>query len=271
MRKSVCIRLRSCVASIGMGLSVCMGVVILMWFFITNYMNYNKYFGPVSLKEMGENFLYSIYSTHARSGFDLFAPVLAVLPAATIFCDDYNSGYIKNILMRQGKNQYITDTLICSSVAGGLAILLPSFLVYTFFVFIGMPNLPENVPANSTTFLDQSVFSGVQFWWGGCYMVILLLILAMLFGATWSNIGLCISSFIPNRYVALATPFAIYYAAHIFCYRIDKFIAFSPANMLMPIGAFLPNILFPFAYQFALLMLSIVCFQKVAMRRLYNA
>ena len=268
MKKSLLVRLRSSVISANMCLSICVGTLFLFWFFLTNYITYIKFFGHVTLKEMGENFLYSIYSSHSRSGFDLFAPALAALPAATIFCDDFACGYTKSILLRSRKGKYIDETLICSSLSGGLAIFLPSLLSSIFFIFIGEPNLVENTAAGSVTFLDQSIFSKVQFVWGGGAVVLLLLVLSFLFGASWSNIGLCISTIIPNRYVAIAAPFAIYFGLHIFCFRIEQFIVFSPTNILMPIGTFMPNLVFPFIYQLTLLTASIVWFKKGAIRRL---
>lgn len=72
------------------------------------------------------------------------------------------------------------------------------------------PNTLEN-NLGYQTFLDEGIFANIQFIWGGLLVVFLLLLLSFLFGAVWSNIGLCISAFIPNKYIALATPFALYF------------------------------------------------------------
>jgi len=65
---------------------------------------------------MGTTFLNEIFVTDATSGFGLFAPILAVLPATTLFCDDYNSGYIKPILSRIEKKRYIKEKLFFQEV-----------------------------------------------------------------------------------------------------------------------------------------------------------
>lgn len=250
-----------------MAVSIIVGILFLMWFFTFNTINYIRHFGSLSLRDAGGNFLHSIYFMHAQGGFDLFAPILASLPASTMFCDEYCCGFTKSILVRESKSRYISETLRCSTIAGGIAVSFPLLVSSIFFILIGTPNTVDSVLPGTATFLDQSIFSQVQFMWGGVFVVVLLLILAFLFGATWSNVGLCISTIITNRYVALASPFAIYFALHIFCFRMAKFIIFSPVNILMPIGSFLPNIFFPFVYQSTLLILSIVFYQQGATRR----
>lgn len=104
--------------------------------------------------------------------------------------------------------------------------------------------------------------------WGGGLVVMFLLALAFLFGAVWSNVGLCVSAFSPNRYVALAAPFAVYFGLHLFCYRVGSLLMFSPVNMLMPFVDFLPNIPYLFVYQGVLLAAAIGLFHAAARRRL---
>ena len=267
MRRALLIRLKSCIFSIEMLFSIIAGLVFLMWFFTMSTISYIRNFGALSLTDAGGNYLHNIYFMHAQGGFDLFAPILAALPASTIFCDEYSTGFLRCVLIRENRNRYIRDTWLCSTITGGIAATLPILISSMFFVFIGTPNTPESVLPGSSTFLDQSILSRVQFIWGGGFVVVLLVILAFLFGATWSNMGLCVSTVVPNRYVALASPFAIYFAAHILCFRVERFMAFSPVNVLMPVGSFLPNIVFPFAYQFTLLLASAVLFRQGAIRR----
>lgn len=235
---------------------------MLTWWHIYNVMIYNLYIGPLTLKEMGAIYLDDIQGSHARSGFDLFAPILAVLPASTLFCEDYNSGYIKSILNRVEKKQYIRETVICSSIAGGLSIFLPSLISNIFYIVNGKPNTPENAGINYSTVFDETVYSELQFVWEGMLMVILLLLLAFLFGAVWSNVGLCISTFIPNRYIALSAPFALYFIIHLVFYRIGFLLVFSPVNMLMPATIFIPSMGYPFIYQIVLLALIVLIFNK---------
>lgn len=268
MSRSLQVRLKAAILSPAMLISVCIGVFMLTWQHTFNTIIYNLSIGPVSLKEMGYIYLDDIYGSHALSGFDLFAPILAVLPATTLFCEDYNSGYIKSILNRVEKKRYIRETVFCSSIAGGLAIFLPSLITSIFYIVNGKPNTAENAGINYFTVFDETVYSQLQFVWGGLLMVILLLVLAFMFGAVWSNVGLCISTFIPNRYIALAAPFALYFITHLIFYRIGFLLVFSPVNMLMPATTFIPSMSYPFIYQILLFVVIAFIFDRSIKGRL---
>lgn len=271
MSKSLRIRLKTAILSPGMLASVCIGLVMLTWNHIYTLISYNLSLGPLTLKELGSIFLDDIYNAFSRTGFTLFAPILAVLPATILFCEDYNSGYIKSVLSRVEKKRYQKETIICSTIAGGLAIFIPCFIGDCFYVINGKPNTEENMSINYFTVFDGTVFSELQFVWDGLLLVLLLLILSFLFGAAWSNIGLCISAIIPNRYIALAAPFAIYFTSHLILYRIGgSLLLFSPANILMPATDFIPNAAYPFIYQTVLLIITFFAADRAMKRRLSN-
>ena len=265
MRKSFLERLKSCILTPNMLMSLCVGLITLLWYKIRTVIKFNAYIGEMSLFESGGMFLEEIYQSHARSGFDLFAPILAVLPSATMFCDEYNTGYIKSILVRTSRKNYTLETVACTLISGGLAVMLPSLLSGLFFIWIGEPN----VAGKYDTYLSESIFAGIQYVFNGGLVFVLYQVFAFAFGAVWACIGLSISSILPNRYVALAAPFALYFAAHLFFYRLD-YTVLSPVSMVLPIGSFLPNLLYPFLYQYVLLMVSLMVFQRMMGRRLQN-
>ena len=106
--------------------------------------------------------------------------------------------------------------------------------------------------------------------WGGIGLAMLLLVLAFLFGALWSDIGLLVSAVVPNKYAALSIPFAIYFVVHLFLYKSDIFLVFSPANMLMPSTTFIPYKAYPFVYQIALMGMVNLAYNKIMEVRLEN-
>ncbi len=251
-----------------MMLSVLIGFLLLTRFRIQNFVSYNLNYGALSLKEMGAIFLDDIYMAHTRNGFSLFSPILAVIPATTIFCEDYNSGYIKSILSRVEKKQYIKETYICSTISGGLSIFLPCLLTDIFMFVNGKLNIKENMIQGYSTVFDETVYSNIQYVWGGILLAVLLLILSFLFGALWSNIGLLVSAIVPNKYMALAMPFAIYFGIHLLFYKSNALLVFSPANMLMPSTTFIPYKAYPFIYQIVLLGAVSFFYRKLMKRRL---
>ena len=123
---------------------------------------------------------------------------------------------------------------------------------------------------NYFTVFDETVYRELQFVWNGLFLVLFLLLLAFLFGASWSVIGLCVSAFIPNRYIALAAPFALFFGAHLILYRLGDPLLFSPANVLMPATDFIPFPAFPLLYQLVMLALASILCWKLLERRLWD-
>lgn len=259
MSKSFMKRLKRSVFSPAMIVSVFVGIWFLTWSRVATLISYNANYGAgLSFRDIGSIFLDDIAMSHSLSGYDLFAPILAVLPAATLFCEDYNSGYIKFILSRVEKRRYIRETLLCSSVAGGLAIFLPCFLSGLFYLVNGRLDTPENINSwGYSTVFDDTVYSRMQYVWGGLLLGLMLMALAFLFGAIWSNAGLFVSVLCPNKYVALAVPFALYFSVHLIFYRLGFLLVFSPVNMLMPNTTFIPFAFYPLLYE--ALLLGVIC------------
>ena len=150
----------------------------------------------------------------------------------------------------------------------GLAVFLPVLLSDIVWIINGEPNTGEQMGINYFTVFDGTVYGELQFVWNGFFLVLFLLLLAFLFGASWSVIGLCVSALIPNRYITLAAPFALFFGAHLILYRLDKPLLFSPANVLMPATDFIPFPAFPLLYQLGMLALASALCWKLLERRL---
>lgn len=272
MSKSLRSRLIKSVFSPGMLVSILVGLWFLTWSRVANLISYNaKYNVALTFRDMGAIFLDDIAVSHSLSGYDLFAPILAVLPAATLFCEDYNSGFLKSILSRVEKRRYIRETLLCSSIAGGLAILIPCFLSGLFYLMNGRLVTVENqFMRNYTTVFDETVYAQMQYIWGGLLLALLLMVLAFLFGAIWSNLGLLVSAVFPNKYLALAAPFALYFSIHLILYRLEALLVFSPVNMLMPDTTFIPFTTYPLVYEVFLLCVICIATMGLIRRRLWD-
>lgn len=268
MSKSLRFRLRAAIFSWPMLASIIVGVFLLLWNQIYYWILYCISYEPIPLSAMCTTFLDSIFRANDLGGFGIFATILAVLPASTLFCEDYNSGYCKAILRRVERKRYLRETLLCSGISGGLAVFLPVLLSDIVWIINGEPNTGEQMGINYFTVFDGTVYGELQFVWNGFFLVLFLLLLAFLFGASWSVIGLCVSALIPNRYITLAAPFALFFGAHLILYRLDKPLLFSPANVLMPATDFIPFPAFPLLYQLGMLALASALCWKLLERRL---
>lgn len=272
MSRSLGKRLKMSIFSPAMLVSILVGIWFLTWNRVANLLSYNaRYDAALTFRDIGAVFLDDIAGSHSRSGYDLFAPILAVLPAAAMFCDDYNSGYIKSILSRARKRRYIRETLLCSSIAGGLAIFLPCFLSGLFYLANGKLDIPENMNSwGYSTVFDETVYADMQYVWGGLLLALMLMTLAFLFGAIWSDVGLLVSVLLPNKYLALAAPFALYFSIHLIFYRVGSLLVLSPVNMLMPDTTFIPFTWYPLLYEAVLLGVICILFSGLIKRRLWD-
>ena len=109
--------------------------------------------------------------------------------------------------------------------------------------------------------------SMVELWDGKIYMAHVCLY-AFIFGVVWSSIGLMFVVLIPNRYVALGVPLAVFYIAHIIFSVTDNFL-YSPVNTLCI--KYHDSQLFVIIYQLILLTVSATVYILVGNRRLKNA
>ena len=175
MSKSLRFRLRAAIFSWPMLASIIVGVFLLLWNQIYYWILYCISYEPIPLSAMCTTFLDSIFRANDLGGFGIFATILAVLPASTLFCEDYNSGYCKAILCRVERKRYLRETLLCSGISGGLAVFLPVLLSDIVWIINGEPNTGEQMGINYFTVFDGTVYGELQFVWNGFFLVLFLL------------------------------------------------------------------------------------------------
>ena len=106
---------------------------LLMIFFV--FMDYKSDFSD----EMG---LYYFLRGVEYSGGCSLLLMIAILPIATIFCEDWESGMIKFTLIRSSKNQYAFSLTLTSAFSSGLCIFL-AYILFSLFVLTRHPLVPN--------------------------------------------------------------------------------------------------------------------------------
>ena len=210
-------------------------------------------------------YLYYINGIHTFGTFDLFAPAIAAIPCGAAFYNDYGSGFCKFILPRTSKIKYLLAKAFTCGITGGLALFLPNFLLFGFILLFGNPHSSE------LNLLQGSVLGSIEHANNGVNVMLVLLLLAFLFGAGWALVGLAVSAFIPNKFAAAASPFMIYFALSTALSLDDNCFIFSPMNMLYPNALAIPSITFCVIYLLVLIVVSAAIFILRAYRRLKNA
>ena len=206
-------------------------------------------------------YLYYINGIHTLGTFDLFAPAIAAIPCGASFYNDYGSGFCKFILPRTSRLKYLLVKTFTCGITGGLALFMPNFLFFGFLLLFGNPHSSE------LNLLQGSVLSSLEH----ANVILVLLLLAFLFGAGWALMGLAVSVFIPNKFAAAASPFMIYFALSTALSLDDSCFIFSPMNMLYPNALAIPSITFCVIYLLVLIVISAAVFILRAYRRLKNA
>lgn len=158
-------------------------------------------------------------------------PFFAVLPFASSFALDKNSGYLNFILQRTNREQYFRSKFIVNALMGGVAVVIP--LVLTFAItWILLPHgiIPEG--HESQNFIPDKAFKDLYFSMPAVY-VFLMIGIAFLYGMAYASLGLAVSAIISSSYIILATPFLLFHMAN-FILAVLGFSAWTPSASLAP-------------------------------------
>lgn len=218
--------LKNAVFSVNFLVSLTVGLFLLISPIFQQLASYLKYGGRLQ-------WIYFFDLTMMSGSFSIFAPLLAAFPYTARFCEEYESGYIKSILLRERPARYLLTKFSANGIAGGLALAVPLALFIVFLLFIGVPYRAEDVPEGFVTIYNQTIFQNTQFLWGGIAVLLIFLLLAFLSGAVWANVGLCLSIFVRNKYLAVGFPLVLYYGVTVILVGTDIF-GFSPMNLKYP-------------------------------------
>ncbi len=145
---------------------------------------------------------------------------------------------------------------------------VPLAMFIVVLLFIGIPYRSEDVPEGFVTIYEHTIFQHSQFLLGGIAVLLIFLLLTFLSGAVWANVGLCLSVFVRNKYLAVGFPLVLYYGVTVILVGTDIF-GFSPMNLIYPTTAdsvpLYVNIPFQLA-EFALLCAIFTVKGKVVLR-----
>lgn len=132
--------------------------------------------------------------------------ILCAIPYATCFCSDWRNNYIRPTVIRATPKGYAVSKCIACACAGGAALLLGK-LVYIFILMLKYPMVSNS----------HSVSPGLGAYDGlleqRCYFLYIFvnIMVESLRGTFSSLLALCVSTWIPNLFVALFSPLLAYY------------------------------------------------------------
>lgn len=132
----------------------------------------------------------------------------------TSFLNDFHSNYYRHCVLRSGKLNYTLSKYLSCVITGGMTLAF-GLIIFILILRVGLPLVAEG-----SSYLElyvhssDSIFTG-ELLKGGHYIVFFAVyaLLAFLFGALWSAVGICLSAFITDKYVASFSPYIIWYTS----------------------------------------------------------
>ncbi len=170
--------------------------------------------------------------------------LICAMPFSFSFADEWNTGYYKSAIMRSDMKKYINRKIFSVSIAGGSACALGVTIIVLICVIIFgsfQSNNQEVIGIISRSaflpYMSSNIYvAGIQY-------VITRIFFAGLFGMVWSLFGLTVSAWIPNRYLALISPFVISFILLYIGYFTNT-TWINPAYLINPTRSSLGDIIF---------------------------
>lgn len=167
------------------------GVCILAFFSIRDY--YQDF--------PGQDVYYYFDLFRGLSMYKKLLAVFAAVPFCASFCSDWNCQYIKPVIVRCGLKRYT----ISKVAACFLSAFATVFLGLCLFILLFLTKQPLYPDQPASEFALPPFGSLVKSPIPALYILAEVCVLSMAC-ALWAVVGLAISAYIPNRFVAIATP-----------------------------------------------------------------
>ena len=152
--------------------------------------------------------------------YHLMILLMCTLPFSTIFCKEWSSKNINYNIIRSNVRIYSWSKFLVCSIVGGLVVFIGTTLFIAimsrFFPIINSFRIEDN--SFAYTMANELLVQGNVFGYISIY-----LLLRFLYGAFWASVGLLCSSYIPNIFVALSSPFILSYVYRIIAYKLPLY------------------------------------------------
>lgn len=144
-----------------------------------------------------------------------FAALLAGLPFAISYAEEYEM--LPYLLCRSGRFKYCASKMFVSALAGGLTLFCGA-LLFMLLLAVKFPLVTER-----TLFEMQWIpFFGLLDRGNGAAYFAVCLYLAFLKGFMWGGAAMCVSAYLPNKFVVTISPFVLSFAL-VQIYRLGRF------------------------------------------------
>lgn len=167
----------------------------------------------------------------------LLAPLLSGFPYAAAYVSDATSGMLRMRALRCGQlKRYVSAKFRAAFMSGALTLSLPVavYIVMIAAICGGYRYDPANASA-----LESGLFAPLLIWGGAPFFAVQILMVGV-FGGLWACVGLAVSAWMVNRYVAVVAPQVIYLTLTYLAQAVEWRI-FDPGELLYLMPVFQAN------------------------------
>lgn len=154
------------------------------------------------------------------SMFYRFIPFICVLAYGWSYSNDIRSGYIKSIITRTSKLNYLTSKYFATFISGGMVVTIPilvNILILACFMPFRMPNISES---SYYTEIPAFAFTNLFYKAPQLYMMIVL-VFHFILGGLFATFAMAVSMFTTNKYIVTLFPFIF---SFVYSYACSMFI-----------------------------------------------
>ncbi|MGB8455953.1 MAG: hypothetical protein WCD89_27015 [Anaerocolumna sp.] len=165
------------------------------------------YFGSVGMISHDVSAVAAFNNTFKYNNISKLFILSATFPYAASFCIDWQTRFAFPIMIRGGKTAYALSKCIAAAIAGGLAVAIGA-AVFIGYVCVAQPGiLPEAIEIKME--FSYQAFGDLLLRGEAAFFFLSYLYIIFLQAVFFSSLGLMISGFMPNKYVAYISPFAL--------------------------------------------------------------
>ena len=211
------------------------------------------------------NILFMLFATSMDV---IILSVFAAFPAVTSFCSDWNCQYIRCYISRSGTKSYIKGRIFSCFTTTFLTVFcgLILFVIILAFLF-PVANMEWDINANVYAVSHKLIL--ISPW---LYIVYHIFIISLA-TATWGMIGLSISAVLPNRFIALLSPFICCYIVTTVTRGLPIYLNFYSINSLDDVlkqESPVLNLIYIIGLYTVIMLIFSLIFSRIVKRRVGN-
>jgi len=198
----------------------------------------------------------------------------ACFPHSSSYCDDVRQQYSRLMLPRCRERNYCLAKIITGSITGGVAASV-GLLLFILFLRVQFPLvLSDSSMVNSYIIMRETHYCG-ELLYNEMYIGFFAAYVfsAFCFGAICGALGITVSGFLPNPFVAMFVPFLLIQITEIIPVHLIGSWLLRPRHVLngsFNIGGWGGSLAYTALFTFSVIMLCCVLFRLCVKRRLRN-